>query len=264
MIRSFEDARIAPSLPNLEVKMSSIVGADYGGMPYEIIAPVIVSNPTRYLVALTFDDGPHPEHTKTILDVLDENDSHGTFFVIGEKISENSELISDALDRGHEFYGHSWNHPVRNVWTIQNYTYYVDQIIKPHNALKNIKTEPIRLFRAPGGSVSNPILYYAIQNLGFAEIHWSIDPKDWQLRDTQKIIDATLNNRGKPRTFFGEIVLSHDIYKETADAMKTVIPRLRSAGYELVTISELAKRTGNGFYTGARYKKFTPPRNAPL
>ena len=244
--------------------MSGITGANGSEIPY-IIKPVIVSNPTRYLVALTFDDGPHSEHTKTILDVLNENDSHGTFFVVGKNIEGNEELIGNALDRGHEFYSHSWDHPLRYDWVMEpTYFYYVDQVVRPHEAIKNIRREPIKMFRAPGGTVPK-ILTWVFMEFGFAEIHWSIDPKDWErTKNTQDIINATLyGRRGKPRTFFGEIVLFHDIYKKTADAMKTVIPHLRSEGYELVTVSQLARRMGYGIEAGARYKKFIPPRNAP-
>jgi len=101
------------------------------------------------------------------------------------------------------------------------------------SVIETITGAALPFFRPPYGSVDDSLRNVA-RELGFALINWSVDPTDWDTRDADLIYTAIMSDVRD-----GSIILSHDIYSATADAMRRVIPALIADGYQLVTVSEL-------------------------
>lgn len=186
-------------------------------------------DPEKPMVALTFDDGPSI-HTEKILDLLEQYDSRATFFVIGNLVESRRETIERAFDMGSEIMGHSWDH--RNL-TKLSAREISTQVTDTANAIESVTGLRPQMYRTPYGAVNDRVRDVSGE-LGFAIISWSVDPRDWQTRNTDAVHAAIMRNV-KDRA----IILSHDLYGTTADAMERVIPELLELGYQLVTVSEL-------------------------
>jgi polysaccharide deacetylase family sporulation protein PdaB len=185
------------------------------------------------VIALTFDDGPHPAYTAEILKLLKQYESKATFFVVGNKVNLYPDILKQTLDEGHEIANHTYSH-----------TY----LSRKNNIKKEInKTEDLiyatigrrcQLFRPPGGFY-NERLVSIVRNEGYKMIMWSwqLDTKDWDTPGVNKIVNRVLKNVKN-----GNIVLFHDYIEgptQTIDALKIILPELKSRGYQLVTVSEL-------------------------
>ncbi len=184
------------------------------------------------MVALTYDDGPS-SNTSTILDVLEEYNSVATFFVVGNRVSTYSSTVKRAYSMGCQIGNHTYDHTT--LTTVSTSTI-ASQISKTNQAVKNVTGVAPTVMRPPGGSVNSTVK----SNVGMPIILWSIDTLDWKTRNATSTINSVLNNVKD-----GDIVLMHDLYEATATASKTIIPRLISAGYQLVTIEELSLLRGS-------------------
>ena len=199
-----------------------------------------VADPSKPMVALTFDDGPSV-YTKDILDQLEKYNAHATFFVVGNRVSSNASTIKRAHDMGCEIGNHSWSHPQLSAISVKEMQ---NEIGKTDEAIKKITGETPALLRPPYGAVDADVKAYAGKPL----IHWSIDTLDWDHRTSSKTISSVLNNVRD-----GSIVLMHDIYAPTRDAAVSLIPTLISRGYQLVTVSEMAAYRGVDLKDGTIY-----------
>lgn len=187
-------------------------------------------------IALTFDDGPHPTYTNQILDILKEYDVKATFFVLGKFAEAYPDIIIRQWQEGHEIGNHTYSHvDAKRVSKKVLYNEYK----KTQEIIENLINHQPRLFRPPYGSFDS-------QALDIMEMHDSIivlwsahqDSKDWSNPDVEEIVNTTLSNIRN-----GDIILFHDYvyYDEssTVEALKEIIPELKSRGYRFVTISEL-------------------------
>lgn len=188
------------------------------------------------VIALTFDDGPHPTYTNQILDILKEYDVKATFFVLGKFAEAYPDIIIRQWQEGHEIGNHTYSHvDAKRVSKKVLYNEYK----KTQEIIENLINHQPRLFRPPYGSFDS-------QALDIVEMHDSIivlwsahqDSKDWSNPDVEEIVNTTLSNIRN-----GDIILFHDYvyYDEssTVEALKEIIPELKSRGYRFVTISEL-------------------------
>jgi len=186
-------------------------------------------DPSKPMIALTFDDGPS-RYTSQILTTLEKYGARATFCVVGNLVNARKDTVKRASDLGCEIIGHSWDH--KNLTKLT-----ADEIKKELNdtsaAIKSITGESPRLYRPPYGAV-NSTLKSVSAELGYALICWSVDPLDWETRNAEKVYTAIMAD-----TVNRAIVLSHDLYASTAEAMERVIPELINKGYQLVTVSEL-------------------------
>ena len=186
---------------------------------------------TKKAVALTFDDGPS-KHTKRILDCLEKNGGKASFFVVGTNVLK----FGDTLRRAHSLGMEIGNHTVNHV----DFKKVSDAEMKSEIKLNADYIEAAigvrpKLVRPPYGNQTAAIIASANQPF----ILWSIDTLDWKTRDAQKTIDSVLSSVKD-----GDIVLMHDLYEPTAEAAEKIIPELIKRGFDLVTVSELAKRKG--------------------
>ena len=103
--------------------------------------------------------------------------------------------------------------------------------------------------RPPGGNWSDAALA-VLADMGLPAVFWNVDPRDWEERNAQNIVGHVLDEAED-----GRVVIMHDLYEQTAEAVETIVPELVSRGFELVTVDELAKDRG-GMSPGERYYGF--------
>jgi peptidoglycan/xylan/chitin deacetylase (PgdA/CDA1 family) len=197
---------------------------------------IVRARPTtgEKLVALTFDDGPHPWTTPRVLEILRTKNVAATFFLIGNQIGKE-EVVSQIIDEGHVIGNHSFSHPTEK----QNLLQALREIDLESERLKRLGAPTINLFRPPGGVLDNGLADYAAQR-GYVNVMWSYDVYDWRNEmDADELVDAVVDP-AKP----GDIVLLHDGggKRETlVEALPRIIDGLRAKGYKLVTVPQLLR-----------------------
>ena len=184
-------------------------------------------------IALTFDDGPHPEYTAEILDILAEYGIHATFFVIGSNVDQYPELLERELSEGHEIGNHTDTHPhLRGI----NGALLFDEVEKCENAIKSVTGVTPTLFRPPEGVIEDSVKVMA-QEKNYSLILWDVDTRDWAGRSSADIVKNVTENVSS-----GDIILMHDYISKkchTVEAIDVIIPMLLERGYKFVTVSEL-------------------------
>lgn len=182
----------------------------------------------KKLIAFTFDDGPS-EHTFDLLQTLRLNNSKGTFFMLGNRMKYLKQVVQEIYLSGNEIGSHSYSH--KNLTRITK-----GELLSEINSVTIIYNEitgdNLKYLRPPYGNVNERLRETSV----FPLIKWSIDPTDWLSRNPEEVAAHILE-----KAYDGAIVLLHDLYPETIEAVKMTIPELQSRGYELVTISDLAK-----------------------
>lgn len=202
--------------------------------PKHIVAKLPPKNdwidPAQKVVALTFDDGPHPQNTMTILKSLKKHQAHATFFVLGSRVQHYPEVLLQMIAQGSEIGNHSWDHP---QLTRLNKKKIKSQINKTQVAvLKASGCEP-SVIRPPYGAIDNNVR----KNIGDMDVAlWDIDPEDWKVRNKKKVVHRVMEKAED-----GKVILMHDIYQTSAEAAEEIIKQLDQQGYQLVTVSELEK-----------------------
>ena len=194
-------------------------------------------NQEQKVVALTFDDGPDEVYTPQILDILKKYDVKATFFLVGENIERNADIVAREVEEGHEIGNHTYTHI--NV-SKRGYNEIYNEIIKTQDAIKKITGEEPKLFRPPYRAISKNMCDI-IKSKKMNIVLWSnLDPRDWSNPGVYYIvntIDTKVEN--------GNIILLHDYNKvrasksQTIQALDTIIPKLKEKGYKFVTVSQL-------------------------
>ncbi len=199
-----------------------------------------VIDPTKPMVALTFDDGPS-KYTAEILKVLKENNSVATFFVLGSEVNKYKDVLNQVIAEGNEIGNHSYNH--KNLKSITDEELYKQ--IQGTDDLVNIASGYTPKVMRPPYGISDAELNKKINK---PIVKWSIDTLDWESRNTDKVVAAVLNDVKD-----GDIVLMHDLYDSTAQAAKIIIPKLIEQGYQLVTVSEMSEYRDVTLTPGQQY-----------
>lgn len=200
-----------------------------------------IIDPNKPMIALTYDDGPSI-YTQELLDVLKDNNSTATFFVLGLQVNKNKEVISRMIQEGNQVGNHSFDH--KRLTTLNDEELY-NQINNTDNLVYETALYKPFVIRPPYGSTSEDL----IKKLQKPIIKWSVDTRDWESRDAETINQIILDNVKD-----GDIILMHDIYKSSLEASKTVIPELINRGYQLVTVSEMSEyrevtlKAGKSYY----------------
>ena len=206
-------------------------------------------DPEKKMVALTFDDGPSNQNTNRILDVLEQNHARATFFVIGKRIADRTEVIARALSLGCEIGSHTWGH---SDFTKYPKSALIDSLEKTDEAMVSNFNYHMTLFRPPYASINKDVENVS-KDMGYTMILWSGSSHDWSIKDANKVYRNTFQCAAD-----GAIILYHDIYDFTADAIERVVPDLISQGYQLVTISELIAMDEKSVSPGERYGGWAP------
>lgn len=192
-------------------------------------------------VALTFDDGPLPKTTGPLLDILAKEQVPATFFMLGVQANAHPQLVKRVAAEGHEIGSHTWSHQYLTEMPTKTIR---DELTRTNALLKKLTGQQPTLLRPPYGA-TNANVAEAARQVGMAQILWSVDTRDWQHRDAQRVAAiATTATRGS-------IVLMHDIRESTVAALPGIIQDLRAKGYVFVTVSELL----GPLKSGVEYKR---------
>ena len=232
------DGTSADAAPNTTVQMpakvSEYIPADsYAGKTYTV--------QSEKLVALTFDDGPYSPVTDRILDVLEENGAVATFFVVGNRVPSYISSVRRAHSIGCEIGSHTYSHKNLSRLSRKEIRYEVSESEK---AIFEAIGEKPALLRPPEGG-TNKTVQSAVD---YPLIMWNVDTDDWCVRDKEKDCIAVFGNVSD-----GSIILMHDLYPETAQAVEDIVPKLKTEGYKFVTVSELMKLRGIKLENGKKY-----------
>lgn len=194
-------------------------------------------NDNDKIVALTFDDGPDEDFTPQVLDILKKNNVKATFFVVGEKVGWNPEIVKREYEEGHEIGNHTFTHI--NVGK-RVYGEIDKEITSTQEVIKKVVGIEPKVFRPPYRAISKSMCNI-IKDKNMNIILWSnLDPRDWSNPGVGYIVNTIIS-----KVQNGNIILLHDYNKvrssksQTIQALEIVIPKLKEQGYRFVTISEL-------------------------
>ena len=191
--------------------------------------PVIRSfHTTHQEVWITIDDGPSPDHTAKILDLLERFNARATFFVVGTRAEEYPHLITEILSRGHEIANHTYTHPSGMFWAAGP-TRTAMEIDLCAELLRSAPDRPARLFRAPAG-MKNLFVHPELARRGLALIGWTVRGLDTVRRDSALVAEKILREANA-----GAIILLHEGHRLAKD------PEFNPRCLEL-TLSGLAER----------------------
>lgn len=202
-------------------------------------------DPDRPMIALTFDDGPGP-YTERLLDAFAASGGRGSFFLVGRNIDAYPDTVRRAVAEGHELASHSWSHPQLTKLAQDEL---LRQLTATREKIMEVAGVDTRLVRPPYGSVNRTVKSVAAQQ-DLVLVTWSVDPRDWESRNADKVCDAILSTVQD-----GAIILCHDIHESTVEAMERLIPELQRQGYQLVTVTELLTSQGAEPETGKVYRE---------
>ncbi|GLX01396.1 hypothetical protein Misp02_54820 [Microtetraspora sp. NBRC 16547] len=197
--------------------------------PIHLISEVNPAAPPN-AIALTIDDGPDPEWTPRVLDLLAQHHVVATFCMIGDAVREYPDLAKRVTAAGHAICNHTMSHP--QPFAGLSAERMSSEVAGAHREIWKTTGVTTRLFRAPGGSWSPAVLNTVAEN-GMQPLDWDIDPRDWSRPGTAAIERDLL--RAKP----GSILLCHDgggDRAETLRALTNVVPALLSRGLTFVTL----------------------------
>ena len=178
-------------------------------------------------IALTFDDGPNARYTPLLLDGLRERNIQASFFVIGENIEGNEDILQQMQTDGHLIGNHTWDHVQLNK-------------IPAQKARMEIEKTNNRIYEATGvyPSYVRPPFGAWIKDMELSvdmlPVFWDVDTLDWKSQN----VDAILKAAGEEPED-GSIILMHDEYQTSVEAALLLIDRLKEKGYEFVTVDEL-------------------------
>ncbi|OLN21944.1 hypothetical protein BTO30_12135 [Domibacillus antri] len=177
--------------------------------------------------ALTFDDGPNPDSTAAILNVLKKYNVRATFYVLGSRVDFYPDLVERMVLEGHEIGSHSWSHKDFTKLSPEEIKMELDRTTAAVETAAGVSPLSVR---PPYGATNERVN----QIIGTSPVLWSVDTLDWKNRDPKAITEIVKQNVRN-----GSVILMHDIHKTTADALEEVIIYLQKQGYELVTVDEL-------------------------
>lgn len=178
-------------------------------------------------IALTFDDGPNPDYSEKVLDILKAKNVKASFFLIGSEAKKYPDIVKREYDEGHIVGNHTYDHCMLSNLTVEQGQ---QELEKANEVLKKITgVDPIYA-RPPYGAYNKKLektvpMFYTL---------WDIDTRDWTGRSVEGICQTVFHEAGDC-----QIILMHDAYPNTVKALPIMIDKLRNEGYEFVTLDEI-------------------------
>ena len=199
-------------------------------------------NSHRKMIALTFDDGPGGESSTRIMDVLERYDIPATFFVVGCNIPGREQQLARMRELGCDIGIHTYSHCNLNK---ASYEQVQSELQRTADLISQATNgyQPT-LLRPPYGNANKQALSW----IPYPVIMWSVDTRDWETRNADAVMAHIQNDVSA-----GDIILMHEIYSSTADAVERAVPWLLEQGYEFVSVSELIEANGGALEAGRRY-----------
>jgi peptidoglycan/xylan/chitin deacetylase (PgdA/CDA1 family) len=196
---------------------------------YTVITNLNITNvkDTIPKVALTFDDGPSGQYTERLLEGLKERSVKATFFIVGECIEGNEEIIKKMYEDGHLIGNHTYTHT--NLVKTE-FSTACEEINQTNSNIKSITGYTPKYIRPPYGEWDKKLL----QETNMSIVLWTVDPEDWKDQNAEIVASRILKSVSS-----GDIILLHDIFKSSVDAAFIIIDRLQAKGYHFVTVDKL-------------------------
>lgn len=235
-----KERREAELLTEIEVGKSESVKVRIS----EIQKDAKLSYTGKKLVALTFDDGNSETVTPRILEILERKGTKATFFVLGSRV--NAEILQRMRSSGMEIESHTLSHKNLPKFSREEV---IMEITEAESRICGALGEAncISFVRPPYGAINNIVA----EEIKVPMMGWSVDSLDWKSKNAEAVYAEVMGH-----VFDGAIVLMHDIYDSTADAVERIIDDLRGQGYTLVTVKELVETRKPDITTGILYGKF--------
>lgn len=213
-----------PGTYTFRVAASTPLGTVYSNQ-FTLERTATVDCARQACVALTFDDGPSA-YTDRLIDTLVRTKTPATFFVVGSQVASRPATVRRMQSAGLAVENHTYSHP---QLTTLSYSGQLSQVTRTDSALATAGVRRSTLLRPPFGSWNS-----TTRTLGKPLILWSVDPRDWEVRDAARIRSHVAANARS-----GSIVLLHDSHSTTVDAVPGIISDLRARGFTLVTVDTL-------------------------
>jgi peptidoglycan/xylan/chitin deacetylase (PgdA/CDA1 family) len=212
----------------------ALPGPARGAEPVDVWA----GSTNQKAVALTFDDGPSPVYTPQIMALFKKSQAHGTFFVMGHRVEQHPALVERLIKAGHEVGNHSFSHPRFTKIAQTSREQELERTAVDLDLLGCPQAR--RLFRPPYSAYDDRLKTY-LAHTHRRLVLWSIDSGDWRGLAAPAIIKNVLS-----RVRNGSIIIFHDNDENaradrhpTLEALSIILPALKTAGYRMVTVSEL-------------------------
>ncbi|GAA3879011.1 polysaccharide deacetylase family protein [Streptomyces sedi] len=181
-------------------------------------------------IALTFDSAPS-EHTPELLEILREEEVPVTFFLLGKNhIDTYPELVTRMVDEGHELANHTWTHPRLTEIDRDEVR---EELERTQEAIAELTGVTPTLMRPPQGRTDDTVGEVS-EELGLAQILWSVTAKDYETTDSDLIESRVMEDADRDG-----IILLHDLYDGTVPAVPGIIEKLKAEDYTFVTVSQL-------------------------
>lgn len=179
---------------------------------------------------LTFDDGPDPEYTIEILNILSKYGIKAVFFCIGKKVQKYPNITKEVVSRGHVVGNHTWSH--KWEFTLAGSGKVKEELIETDRIINEITGKRLRLFRPPFGVV-NPVIAKETLALNYKMVGWSVRSLDTVLKPDR------MRLRVMKQIGPGKVMLFHDNRKNTIEILPQIIEECMENGYEFVGIEEV-------------------------
>ena len=207
-------------------------------------AEVTLSDPP--LVALTFDDGPRSSTTGPLLDGLELREVPATFFLVGNRIPGNEDLVRRMAAEGHQIGIHTYDHVELKGLSRRDFDL---QVGKTRALITRLAGDGSYWLRPPYGFLDRNAGSWC----GGPVILWSVDPEDWKDDDVDRIVAAVVEHVSD-----GDIILLHDLFPSSGQAALSIVDTLLERGFCFVTVEQLMEARGVTPEAGARYRKIPP------
>ncbi|ORZ33387.1 hypothetical protein BCR44DRAFT_85424 [Catenaria anguillulae PL171] len=179
-------------------------------------------------IALTYDDGPHPTLTPTILSALATANIKTTFFWLGSLIRDNKALAQRAANAGHHLASHSWSHPDLTTLSAADLN---NEITWTETEIRSVVGLRPRFFRPPYGNI-NQAVYNRLTALGYRVILWNFDTLDWMAQTSEQGIVDQYRTQAVNPTSKSYITLQHDIQQKSAAVAGRVYAQVKANGFK--------------------------------
>ena len=181
-------------------------------------------------IAITFDAAWSAEDTDEILEILKKHNAKATVYVVGDWVDKNPDAVKSFYENGHEIGNHSDSHPSFSNISREEIR---QEIVNCNEKIKAVTGEAPKTVRAPSGDYDNKSIE-TTESFDMKMIQWDIDSLDWKLLSVDEMYNRVVN-----KVQNGSIILFHNGVKNTPEALDKILTKLKTDGYEFVTVSEL-------------------------
>ena len=189
------------------------------------------------VISLTFDDGPDNEYTPQVLELLKKYNFKATFFLIGNKIEKNPELVEEIINQGHTIGNHTFSHS--NNFGFLKTKEVINDLKKANGLIEKFQDIKLNLYR-PAFGVTNPRISKAVKELKLKPIGWSVRSLDTTQDSKEKIVKRVTKNLKK-----GDVVLLHDTSKKTVEVLEQLLIFIEKKNWISITVDQLLNLKAN-------------------